>query len=972
MSKTFRRIARKILPPLPEEQAPNPIAGFGPLAHQVPLADIVDDCYILTDGTLVAVYKVHPFEATTADDATVGDWDRSLQSLINAMQPGLQLKVLYRQHHNYRDIIDEFRRQGKGTNAFSRLVQEDEADMWRLIMEAKQLIRTEVVVALSFKPSRTMFRPGMPLSEIAMSLIPKGDKGGPRRTRKQHQAAIDELDRATSAVVQSMQISGLQPERLNDDDLARLAYELLNPSRALKIPAPSFTADGIKGPNAAPKLSRPSASDPMHGRFAGKNGASLLMRNRGFRVLTPYSVREQLCHADWRVTENFVETDGLYVGIVSMRLLPEVTHAGMILNLLHLPFQMSVTVDAYMLKKQKESEQAWKDARMRESAAKATLLPTTTADPMQAEVANEAKQHYLEMASAHQNPVRTRVLVTVYADDPRTLDERCTLVLQTMRMMNSMTGTRERFAVDTLIKTSWPFGLVTDINSRKTLTKHASAMLPMFGSWEGASRPRALFRDPSMRLVKHDPFNVDLANKNKIVVGRSGSGKSFATQMVDLLPMLAAGAEVMGVDNGASFLVTTKVTGGRFLRVGPRSEFVYNIFDLPRGFLDSTATTPEGLASEKKSREAVIAFKVATIADLVLTMAGVEDLRQQKRVTAILADVVSRLYDRLLKDVEAGRRTLDVNQMPRLRDLHKLLGEYDNPDDASATELIRQVHTDIRRYVVWEGADGTVHNGPYAGVLDVHTNFDVNSQMTIFEFGEVSDTKDLMNPLALVFISGLMYNRMMARDGVERYVVLDEAWKLLEHPAARAAITRFYREARKMNGAVTLITQSFADLDNEIGRPLMENATTTYFLRHQKNNANDAALTKSGVNDRRREAIFELQQVKGEFSEVMLKLDDSWGVVRLEPTPLKYWMATTDPPDIEMRERYLKLYHEHWGLSWAQTLVILAHDYPRGVVSDKGSTTKLSEYAALALAERFQLRLTEMEGRIRHEITKAS
>lgn len=938
----------------PKEQAPNPLARFGSLAHQVPIADIRDQCYVLTDGTLAAVYRLQPFEAGTADLETIGTWDRLLQSMLNAMQPGLQMKVTYRQHHNYRDVIEELRRQGGGTNPFVRLILDDEVDMWRRVMEGKQLIRTEALITLSFKPGRARFRPGMPMQEAVRALLPNAERGWAQRTQAQHASVVRDMEQAIASVVQAMYIAGLNPERLDDDGLATLAYEILNPERALTEPGPTFS-----GAKATSKIRRPVMDDVMFGRFATAGGKNLLQRERGYRVLAPYSLREQLCHADWRVTENFVRTDGLYTGVVSMRLLPDATHAGLILALLSMPFQMTVTVDVVMLKKQKEAERAWKDARMRESASKATLLNSTAENPQEREEARQAREAYLEMANANQNVFRTRVLVQVMAPTPEALDDGTTLVLQTMRMMNSMTGTRERFAVDSLIKASWPFGLITDMNSRKTLTTHAAALLPTFGSWEGARRPRALFRDPAMRLVKHDPFNIDLANRNKVVVGRSGSGKSFTTQLVDVLPMLAAGAEVMVVDSMASFLATCMASDGRFLRLGPQSDHDHNIFDLPPTFLDLP----------QKQQDATLVFKISTIGDLVVTMAGLQDEREQVRALAVLSDLVTQMYAELLKEVRDGRRALVANQMPRLRDLHIRMGAYENPDDPGATELIRQVYTDIRRYLVWRTKEGEERVGPYASIFDVHSNFDINTQMTVFEFGEVKDIKDLMNPLALVFINGIIYNRMLSGDRKERVVVLDEAWSLLDHPASRRAINRFYREARKLNGAVTLITQSYADLDNEIGRPLLDNATITYFLRHEKNEKTAAAMTKSGVNDRRRDAIFDLQQVKGKYSEIMLKMDSAWGVVRLEPTPLKYWMATTDPPDLKKRDEYLALYHDGWGLTWAQVLLILSQDYPVGVAADKGGQ-KLSEYAALAIAERFALRLAEMEGRLRLEREK--
>ena len=84
---------------------------------------------------------------------------------------------------------------------------------------------------------------------------------------------------------------------------------------------------------------------------------------------------------------------------------------------------------------------------------------------------------------------------------------------------------------------------------------------------------------------------------------------------------------------------------------------------------------------------------------------------------------------------------------------------------------------------------------------------------------------------------------------------------------------------------------------------------------------------------------------------VLIKEGDEWGVVRLPSVGLKYWLATTDPQDLKVRNRYFGVFRDRYGLDEVVVLAILAQDYPGGTHAAYGK--EMPENEALLFAERW-------------------
>jgi len=75
------------------------------------------------------------------------------------------------------------------------------------------------------------------------------------------------------------------------------------------------------------------------------------------------------------------------------------------------------------------------------------------------------------------------------------------------------------------------------------------------------------------------------------------------------------------------------------------------------------------------------------------------------------------------------------------------------------------------------------------------------------------------------------------------------------------------------------------------------------------------------LSDKEVALISDLRSVKGEYSAAFLMCEEDRQVVRIEATPLEYWLATTDPTDIKVLN---DLAQKHPDLSEIEVLKLAA------------------------------------------------
>ncbi|TRW47415.1 ATP-binding protein [Georgenia yuyongxinii] len=179
--------------------------------------------------------------------------------------------------------------------------------------------------------------------------------------------------------------------------------------------------------------------------------------------------------------------------------------------------------------------------------------------------------------------------------------------------------------------------------------------------------------------------------------------------------------------------------------------------------------------------------------------------------------------------------TLHSNDVPVLPDVvaHLLHPDRRDAPDRRLTEDGRHAGHALRRLVA----------GDLAGLFDGPSTvtFDPSLPMMSLDLSRVTENSTLISVL-MTCASAWMEAALLDPDGGQRWVVYDEAWRLMQHPALLRRMDAHWRLARHYGIANLLVFHKLSDLDNvgdlgtanrALASSLLANAETRIIYRQE-------------------------------------------------------------------------------------------------------------------------------------------
>ena len=241
--------------------------------------------------------------------------------------------------------------------------------------------------------------------------------------------------------------------------------------------------------------------------------------------------------------------------------------------------------------------------------------------------------------------------------------------------------------------------------------------------------------------------------------------------------------------------------------------------------------------------------------------AGIDDAQWISQVASRRRDLVGALAETVLDrrltplehtavDIAIDRtvRGADVPILPMVVDRLLTPDPVDDPD-GRLTDDGRLVGHALRRLVA----------GDLAGLFDGPSTvrFDPTLPMISLDLSRVAENATLISVL-MTCASAWMESALMDPAGGQRWVVYDEAWRLMSHPALLRRMDAQWRMARHYGIANMLIFHKLTDLDNvgdsgsamrALASSLLANAETRIVYRQEPDQlgATSAALGLTGT-----------------------------------------------------------------------------------------------------------------------------
>ncbi len=596
------------------------------------------------------------------------------------------------------------------------------------------------------------------------------------------------------------------------------------------------------------------------------------------------SPREQLIFGDLVLSYDQFTLDGHSHRLVTLKTLPEITFAGQLSRFLRLPFHYTLTLSLEVPPQASEMAKLQQKRKMAHSMA---LTQGNKASDLESETKLSSTEELIrELLATGQRIYAVQMSILLRApattDGNKKLNREVREVLARFRSLQGSEGLEETVGSWKILKGTFPAAPINLERARKMKTHNLADFLPIYGPRVGDFDPAVLFRNRLNGLVSFNPFDPGLPNYNALVTGSSGAGKSFLNNCI-LLQELARGLRVFIIDIGGSYKKLTEALEGQYLEINLTDNYKLNPFDL--------VNPKEEPGNQKlKSLLAIIECMVA------------------ENDKAKLAKLDRALLERAIIELYRSRRP--KGEIPTLTDLAKYLSVFEEDSMRAISKML----------YLWTG------ERPYGRLLDGQGGLRTDAKICTFDLKGLSSHPDLQSVMILILTDFIL--SQVEGDKVNRKrIILDEAWELLKSEAAADFMEYCARTLRKTGSGITFITQGVEEIvASPIGAAILNN-TATKFVMLQRGDSEILAQTLK-LNEQELNLVHSLQQRKGEFSEGFMIEGDHRQVVRIYPSPIEYWLSTSDAQDNNLIAELRKE-----GLSLPEAVEKAAALYPNGLAA---------------------------------------
>jgi type-IV secretion system protein TraC len=598
--------------------------------------------------------------------------------------------------------------------------------------------------------------------------------------------------------------------------------------------------------------------------------------------LAAQSPREQLVFGDLLIQNTHFVLDGYSHRVISLKTLPETTTADQLSSFLRLPFHYSLTLSFEV------PPQTTEMAKLQQRRKMAHSLATThgaNASDLESESKLSATEELIrELLNSGQRIYAAQVTIALKApageDGSRTLNRQVREVLSRFRMLQGAEGLEESVGAWKVQKTTLPGAVLSLERGRKMKTNNLADFLPVYGPREGDLIPAVLFRNRMGGLVRFNPFDPSLPNYNALVTGSSGAGKSFLNNCI-LLQELQQNLRVFIIDIGGSYKKLTSTLGGQYLEMNLSNGYKLNPFDIP---------DPKKEPSTQKLKSLLAAIECMVSDD--------DESKLPKLDRVLLEQALLEVYEKFR----------EKSQIPTLSALRDYLATSKEP---SLQRISKMLYS-------WTG------DRPYGKLLDGEGSLRTDARVCTFDLKGLSTYPDLQSVMTLMLTEFILTQVELDKISNKR-IILDEAWELLKSPAAASFMEYCARTLRKTGSGITFITQGLEEIVASPIGPAILNNTATKFVMLQRGDSKVLSQTLK-LNPQELALVHSLEQRKGKFSEGFMIEGNHRQVIRVHPTPLEYWMATSDSKD---NAELLRL--QETGLSLEESIFAAAQAHPKGM-----------------------------------------
>lgn len=377
-----------------------------------------------------------------------------------------------------------------------------------------------------------------------------------------------------------------------------------------------------------------------------------------------------------------------------------------------------------------------------------------------------------------------------------------------------------------------------------------------------------------------------ITNRNKFILGPSGSGKSFFTNHM-VRQYYEQCAHVLLVDTGNSYqglceLIKEKTKGedGVYFTYTEDNPIAFNPFYTDDGVFDI----------EKRE----------SIKTLILTLWKRDDEPPTRSEEVALSNAVSGYIERIKQS----------DEHPSFNGFY----EYVKGDYKTVLEekQVREKDFDLANFL--NVLEPYYKGGEYDYLLNSDKQLDLLSKrFIVFEIDAIKDHKILF-PIVTIIIMEVFINKMRRLKGVRKLILIEEAWKAIAKEGMAEYIKYLFKTVRKFFGEAIVVTQEVDDIIQSpvVKESIINNSDCKILLDQRKYmNKFDDIQAMLGLTEKEKSQILSINMNNDPsrlYKEVWIGLGGTHSAVYATEVSVEEYLAYTTEETEKME--VMQLAHE--------------------------------------------------------------
>ncbi|HMI59270.1 MAG TPA: TraG family conjugative transposon ATPase, partial [Puia sp.] len=505
-------------------------------------------------------------------------------------------------------------------------------------------------------------------------------------------------------------------------------------------------------------------------------------------------------------------------------------------------------------------------------------------------ISRDATNNFLNEALGQQRmPVKAHFNVLTWTEDKEKVKDVKNTVSAALAQMDART--RQETASAAQIYWAGMPGNEAELPAEETFdtfAEQATCFLNMETSYRSSVSPVGIRLGERITGL---PVQVDISdepiakgictNRNKFILGPSGSGKSFYTNHM-MRSYLEQGAHCVIVDVGHSYRGLCELENGYYFTYSEAEQIAFNPFFIQEDELDT----------EKKE----------SIKTLLLALWKKDDESFTRSEYVSLSNALQAYFDYV-----KGHPDL----FPCFNSFYEFLKEIFLVK--LRQEGIKEKDFDIDNflYVLKPYYQG----GEYDYLLNASKNLDLLSQpLIVFELDAIKD-HPILFPTVTIIIMEVFINKMRKLKGIRKIILIEEAWKAIMRQGMAEYIKYLFKTVRKFFGEAIVVTQEVDDIiSSSIIKDAIINNSDCKILLDQTKYINKFQHIQDllGLTEKEKTLILSMNKSNDparKYKEVFISLGGQLSkVYRTEVSLEEYLAYTTEEKEKIKVQAYAKKY----------------------------------------------------------------